>query len=64
MHFKLSIETYVRKIYSWTLEPFRMHKKSGIICTGKLILCPQMINANRQLFSLLGIVALYEFSYL
>lgn len=41
-----------------------MHKKSGVICTGNFFLCPQMINANRQSFSLLGIVASYEFIYL
>ena len=35
-----------------------MQKESGIICTRNFFLCPQMINANRQSFSLLGIAAL------
>ena len=41
-----------------------MHKKNGIICIRHFFFYTQMINANRQLSSLLGIVALHEFSYL
>ena len=41
-----------------------MHKKNGIICIRNFFFYNQMINVNSQSFSILGIVALHEFSYL